>query len=620
MKSIFSILILFKLSLIAYSQEAVINLPELIFVSGGHFEMGCTEEQREDCLSDEYPVKDVKLFDFWIGKFEVTHAQYAEFLSEEGNTIEGGEYWYRIDKYSLIEEDQDGNFTTKNGFENHPVSNVSWYGAQAYTKWLTRKTGKNYRLPTEAEWEYAARGGQESNGYLYSGSNQPEDVAWSSQSAGNSNTGWGFKNEVGTHPVGNKAPNELGIYDMSGNLKEWCSTSYHNSHILSDNRVTDSSYRILRGGSWDNRAPYARVSARDSGFPTSSWAINKGFRVVMDINIKPKLDAYATENDFSGTILIERAGNILYHNSFGFSDFDLQTPNSKETRFPIASITKLFTSVIILQMVEESKIKLHDTISKYLPTYPGDGASQVTIHQLLTHTSGIRHCEEIKLEDSNLPAVYQVRASIDELLDMYCAGPLVDEPGTVYNYNNGEYVILGKIIEMIEGEAYQNVLQSRVLAPLGMNATGLITYSPEADHIDLAKGYYWDDEADKLLKNPDILYQNYYAGGAMFSTSGDLLKFSNAIHNHKLLDEHSLELLLTTYIESRGYGYGQWIRFRDYGKTVYKVTQRFGRIWGINAILSHFIEADLTVVVVSNTNQLHPGDIHNFVGNLLLDK
>lgn len=615
MKSVFPAIILFVISTTLYAQESALKEPDLVFVEGGTFNMGCTEEQKQECSSDELPVTNVKLYDYWIGKFEVTNEQYAEFLSEAGNKFEGGENWYRIDKYSLIEENEGGNFITKQGLENHPVSNVSWYGAQAYTEWLSKKTGKNYRLPTEAEWEFAARGGQESLGFLYSGSNNPEEVSFSFEYASNSNTGWGLKGDVGTHPVGSKTPNELGIYDMSGNLKEWVSDAYDNSYGR-EKRSRNGSYRVLRGGSWDNRISYSRISARDNASPTNSWAINKGFRVVMDIDIKPELDTYATENDFSGTILVERAGNILYHNSFGFSDFGLHTPNSKETQFPVASITKLFTSVIILQMVEEGKIRLENTISEYLPAYSGEGADQVTIHQLLTHTSGIQNCEETELEGSNLPAVYVVQASINELLDRYCSGPLVNEPGTVYNYNNGEYMILGKIIEEVDGEAFEDALFNRVLEPLGMHATGLITHSTKAD---LAEGYYWDGEAEIMLRNPEILYQNYHAAGAMFSTSGDLLTFSNAVHKNELLNERSLKLLLTTYLQSRGYGYGQWIQFQDYGNTVYKVTQRYGRIWGINAILSHFIEADLTVVVVSNTNQLHPGDIHNFVGGLLLE-
>lgn len=260
------------------------NEPEMVFVKGGDFKMGCTAEQISDCISDEKPVVNVRLDDFWMGKFEVTNAQFAEFLSDWGNRVEGNENWYEMDKYSLIYARDDENFIPRKGFENHPVTNVSWYGAVAYTKWLSGQTNLNYRLPTEAEWEYAARGGQKSHGYIYSGSNSPEKVAWFSDYAANSGTGWGFKNDKGTHPVGQKLPNELEIFDMSGNVKEWCLDHYENFLEGGTNPEGPQygSLRVQRGGSWDNNAPECRVSARSYEQHVSNFAVNGGFRVVMD--------------------------------------------------------------------------------------------------------------------------------------------------------------------------------------------------------------------------------------------------------------------------------------------------------------------------------------------------
>lgn len=262
------------------------NIPEMIFINGGNYKMGCTEEQIPFCISDEKPVVDVILNDFWIGKFEVTNAQYAEFLNHKGNPSEGGDAWYRLDKYSLIEEIKDGSFELRAGYENYPVNNVSWYGATAYTEWLSDITGENYRLPTEAEWEYAARGGQKNSVYIYSGSNTPEEVAWFSDFASNSDTQWGFKMDKGTHPVGLKAPNELGLYDMSGNLAEWCSDFYENYYEGGENPkgAEYGSLRVLRGGSWDNNALDCRVSNRSYAQPVNRFAVNKGFRVVKDLN------------------------------------------------------------------------------------------------------------------------------------------------------------------------------------------------------------------------------------------------------------------------------------------------------------------------------------------------
>ena len=257
----------------------------MIYVKGGEFQMGCTEEQGSYCLSDEKPAVKVKLNDFLIGKYEVTNSQYAEFLNSEGNQLEAKENWYRMDKYSLIKK-SDEIFKPLEGFENHPVNNVSWYGAISYTKWLSKTTGENYRLPTEAEWEYAARGGLKNKGFVFSGSNTAEEVAWFSNFAANSKSGWGFKLDKGTLPVGQKLPNELGLYDMSGNLSEWCYDFYENYYTGGQNPKGPKygSLRVLRGGSWDNKSSDCRVSKRNYASPTNRFAVNKGFRVLMDPN------------------------------------------------------------------------------------------------------------------------------------------------------------------------------------------------------------------------------------------------------------------------------------------------------------------------------------------------
>jgi formylglycine-generating enzyme required for sulfatase activity len=156
-----------------------------------------------------------------------------------------------------------------------PVDNVSWEDVQQYLQKLNESTGEHYRLPTEAEWEYAAHGGNKSLRYTYSGSNNMDEVAWYSSNA-----------SAHTHPVGQKKPNELGIYDMSGNVSEWCSDRYDkgyysNSPVPNPQGPNNNVARVLRGGSWGNGSGYCRVSSRDDGPPTYRNGIC-GFRLAKD--------------------------------------------------------------------------------------------------------------------------------------------------------------------------------------------------------------------------------------------------------------------------------------------------------------------------------------------------
>ena len=216
-----------------------------------------------------------------IGKYEVTNEEYTAFLNDYGLDYQK-EGPYKGQK--LIEEHDWGiafrqkgditqaSFEAQKGYEKHPVVYVTWYGAVAYCEWLSKKTGKNYRLPTEAEWEYAARGGNKSRSYKYSGSNDLRNVAWYDA---NSNSK--------THPIGKLKDNELRIYDMSGNVWEWCQdwydkTYYKNNPAQNPKGAEKGSSRVLRGGSWFVDDIYCRVAIRIFIAP-SNRSDHFGFRV-----------------------------------------------------------------------------------------------------------------------------------------------------------------------------------------------------------------------------------------------------------------------------------------------------------------------------------------------------
>ncbi len=200
---------------------------KMIFVEGGTFTMGATSEQGDDASNNEKPAHQVTLSNYYIGETEVTQALWKAVMGSNPSYFKG---------------------------DNLPVENVSYIDVKEFILKLNQKTGKTFRLPTEAEWEYAARGGKKSKGYKYSGSNNIDDVAWYE---GNSNNK--------THPVKTKRPNELGIYDMSGNVWEWCSDkygAYSSSSQTNPTGPSSGSNRVFRGGSWHLNAWICRASAR----------------------------------------------------------------------------------------------------------------------------------------------------------------------------------------------------------------------------------------------------------------------------------------------------------------------------------------------------------------------
>ena len=215
---------------------------KMVKVAGGTFQMGATSEQGSDAFDDEKPVHSVTLSDYYIGQTQVTQ-----------------ELW------EAVMGSNPSDCTSNN---QCPVEYVSFDDCQKFIEKLNRITGNNFRLPTEAEWEYAARGGSKSKGYKFSGSDNPDVVAWywNNSVVGTSTVRkWLSFLFKGTHPVAQKQFNELGLYDMSGNVWEWCSDWYddYQSNSQTNFKTTNEggSY-VLRGGSWGSFAWDVRVSKR----------------------------------------------------------------------------------------------------------------------------------------------------------------------------------------------------------------------------------------------------------------------------------------------------------------------------------------------------------------------
>ena len=207
--------------------------------------MGGTSEQGCEAYDDEKPTHSVTLSGYYICKYEVTQALWQAVMGSNPSYFEG---------------------------DNLPVEQVSWNDCQTFINRLNSYTGRNFRLPTEAEWEFAARGGNYSRHYKYSGSNNLGKVAWYGENSSNH-----------THPVGTKQANELGLYDMSGNVEEWCSDWYGSYSSYSQSNPTgpnSGSERVYRDNNWYSHARYSRLSRRYSNGPGARHSY-KGLRLVL---------------------------------------------------------------------------------------------------------------------------------------------------------------------------------------------------------------------------------------------------------------------------------------------------------------------------------------------------
>lgn len=271
------------------------DLPEMVFIEGGVFKMG-----SNDGDPDEQPVHSVILESFYIGIFEVTVGQFAKFIEETkyitdsdrskgGYVISDNGEWIKTTGVSW-QSDGFGNLRDKAEY-NHPVSNVSYNDAVQYCIWISNKTGKKYRLPTEAEWEYASRGGSHSLGYKWPGTSVESDLyQFSSFCDVRCNLPWKYKTQDDgfefTAPVGSYLPNELGIFDMGGNVWEWCSDwsdikYYSTSPEYNPTGPAEGVIKIIRGGSW-SREPNVFRSTFRGRFTPNDMRGNGGFRVVMN--------------------------------------------------------------------------------------------------------------------------------------------------------------------------------------------------------------------------------------------------------------------------------------------------------------------------------------------------
>lgn len=313
-------------------------------------------------------------------------------------------------------------------------------------------------------------------------------------------------------------------------------------------------------------------------------------------NIAERINQYlehlAQELKFNGAVLASMKGDIIYSSAFGKANFELDVDNTTKTKFRIGSITKTFTGVSILQLVQKGKLHLEDPISKFHP-HQQDG-NKITIHHLLTHTSGIPNYT-LDPQMSEWSAQHHTAAKV---IERFCRKDLEFQPGEQYNYSNSGYALLGSLVEQVSGQPYGMYLKESIFEPLEMKDSSLDDPSQMLERR--AAGYLFNENRT-LLNAPFFHPGNAYAAGGMISTVEDLHIWDQALSTEKLLRKPLIDQMFTPFKGEPGYkyGYGWVIQDTPHGKLV----RHSGGIPGFTSVILRFLDSAVCVHALSNIFQ-----------------
>ncbi|MEO1485222.1 MAG: serine hydrolase [Bacteroidota bacterium] len=322
------------------------------------------------------------------------------------------------------------------------------------------------------------------------------------------------------------------------------------------------------------------------------------------------LSAQYPKDGPGATALVAVGGEIVYHKGFGMANMEHEVPMENDMVFEIGSITKQFTAVSILMLMEQGKLSLQDEITKYIEDYPTHGHS-ITIHHLLTHTSGIKSYTGME------KWVGRWREDFEPLglIDFFKDEPIDFAPGEEYRYNNSGYFILGYIIEKVSRQTYEDFLENNIFKPLGMDHS---YYGHKGEIIKKRANGYQSHE--KLINAEFLSMTQPYAAGSLMSTVGDLYKWNRSIRAHKLISKESTDLAFSNYTLNNGkkinYGYGWGINEISGSETI----EHGGGIFGYVTNGIYLPEEDVFVAVFSNCDCNPPGNVSTKMAALALGK
>lgn len=342
------------------------------------------------------------------------------------------------------------------------------------------------------------------------------------------------------------------------------------------------------------------------------------FHKTVSQKIEALINSYVENKQFNGAILVAKEGKVIYKKGYGLANMEWNIPNTTDTKFRLASITKQFTAVAILQLVAEGKIDLHKPISTYLPKYPKDKGDVITIHHLLTHSSGIPNYTQFRTFRNINNKDYKP----SEFIRFFADSTLQFTPGTEFRYSNSGYFLLGHLIETITGKKYETVLQEKIFSPLKMKNTG---YAHQATVIEKRASGYWFDQLERTYKNANHIYTSVpFAAGGLYSTVEDLLLWNQALYSSTLLPEKYSSLITKKHFADRNthYGYGCEILEMPIGNTS-EATTVFGHSGGIDGFRTFSTynpENKSTIILLNNTDNAPLYQMTAYLNAVLLNK
>ena len=314
------------------------------------------------------------------------------------------------------------------------------------------------------------------------------------------------------------------------------------------------------------------------------------------------LTVQAARAKFMGSVLVARDGKVLFERSYGSAEVEWEVPNTPQTKFNIASLTKQFTGLAILQLAERGKLKLEDAVSKYYTDAPA-AWEKITLYQLLTHTSGIPSPQGLNEYPRGIAQPY----TPTELIAIVRNKPLDFAPGTRRKYSNSGYILLGYVIEQASGLTYADYIRQNIFEPLAMHDSGYESNALIIKHR--ASGYTF--EGDSLRKGSYVDWSVPYAAGALYSTVEDLLRWDQALYTESLMGRKWLDRLFTP--DKSGYNYGWFIR----GEGTHQRIYHEGSNPGFSAFIARYPADKTLIVVLSNVETAPVGKIADDLAALL---